>query len=112
VKRGELYLVKNPRADPRRQRAFVVVSRQGLLDSRHTTLICAPIYTRHDGLRTQVAVGINEGFKHPSSIHCDDLTSLLKSDLTNYIGRLSPQKITELDRALAIALDLPEEDEL
>lgn len=112
MKRGELYLVKNPRSDTRRQRVFVVVSRQRLLDSRRSTVICAPIYTRQDDLGTQVEVGLSEGLKHPSSIHCDDLTSLLKSDLTSYIGRLSPQKITELDRALAIALDLPEEDEL
>ena len=111
MKRGELYLATTPRTDPRRQRVFVVVSRQGVVDSRHSTVICAPIYTRYDGFHTQVAIGIEEGLKHDSSIHCDDLTSIRKSELARYIGRLSPQKIQELDRALAVALDLPEEDE-
>jgi mRNA-degrading endonuclease toxin of MazEF toxin-antitoxin module len=32
--------------------------------------------------------------------------SLPKSELKDYLGRLSPPKIRELDRALRIALDL------
>ena len=69
-------------------------------------MICAPIYTRRDGLHSQVPVGIEQGLKHDSSIHCDDLVSLPKSVLTDYIGCLSPEKRRELDRALAFALDL------
>jgi mRNA interferase MazF len=68
--------------------------------------VCAPVYTRRDGLHSQVPVGIEEGLKHDSSIHCDDLVSLPKIVLTDYIGCLSPEKILELDRALAFALDL------
>lgn len=50
MKRCELYLVRKPGSkDPRKQRVFVIVSRQALIDSRHTTLICAPVYSRHDG---------------------------------------------------------------
>ncbi len=112
MKRGELYLADTTRTDPRRRRVFVVVSRQGLVDSRHSSIICAPVYARHDGLHTQVTIGTDEGLKHESSIHCDDLTSIRKSELTYYIGRLSPAKMAELDRALAIALDLPEVGEL
>jgi len=37
---------------------------------------------------------------------CDNVVSIRKSDLTNYIGRLSPAKIAELNRALKMALDL------
>lgn len=44
--------------------------------------------------------------KHDSSIHCDELISLPKSVLTDYIGCLSSQKRFELDRALAFALEL------
>jgi len=37
VKRGELYLVKKPAGgDPKKQRVFVVVSRQGLLDTAYS----------------------------------------------------------------------------
>lgn len=107
MRRGELYLVQNPSSrDPRRQRVFVVVSRQLLIESAFSSVICAPIYTRRDGLHTQVDVGVEEGLKHESSIHCDELMSLSKLSLTNYIGSLSPAKLALLDRALVFAVGL------
>jgi mRNA interferase MazF len=84
----------------------VVVSRQVVIDSRFSTVVCAPVYTAYDGLSTQVLLGIDEGLKHESSIHCDELVSLPKSVLTNFIGTLSPEKIQALEKALSIALDL------
>ncbi len=107
--RGELYRVAHPSSrDPKRSRVFVVVSRQVLIESRFSTVICAPIYSIHDGLSTQVAVGIDEGLKHESSIHCDELVSLPKSVLTNFIGTLSPQTVRALNQALCVALDIPD----
>ena len=109
MKRGELYRVARPtRGDPKRFRVFVVVSRQVLIDSRFSTVVCAPVYTAYDGLATQVQVGVDEGLKHESSIHCDEVVSLPKSMLTNYIGMLSPQKVDQINRALKIALDIPD----
>ena len=84
----------------------MIVSRQILIVSRFSTVICAPIYGSYDGLSTQVPVGIEEGLKRDSSIHCDELISLPKSFLTNLIGSLTEQKTADLDRALLIALDL------
>jgi mRNA interferase MazF len=107
VKRGELYRVANPSSkDPRKQRVFVIVSRPVLIDSRFSTVICAPVYSVHDGLSTQVRVDIAEGLKHESSIHCDELISLPKSVLTNYVGALSLEKLDALNHALGVALDL------
>ncbi|MBN1103528.1 MAG: type II toxin-antitoxin system PemK/MazF family toxin [Deltaproteobacteria bacterium] len=109
MKRGELYQVVHPTArEPRSQRVFVVVSRQVLIDSRFSMVICVPVYSTHDGLSTQVPVGIEEGLKHDSSIHCDELVSLPKSALTNYVGSLSRGKVETLNQALGIALDLLE----
>jgi mRNA interferase MazF len=80
LKRGDLFRVRRPqRGDPKSFRVFVVVSRQSLIDSRFSTVVCAPVYTRRDGLATQVDVGQEEGLKHESSIHCDALVSLPKS---------------------------------
>lgn len=110
MKRGEIYRVARPPGnDPKRFRYFVVVSRPALIDSRFSTVICAPIYTVHDGLSTQVAVGITEGLKHDSSIHCDALMSIPKALLTHYVGMLSAEKVEALRRALLIALDLDDE---
>lgn len=110
MRRGELYRVRRPSSgDPKKFRVFVIVSRQILIDSRFSTVICAPVYTAYKGLSTQVAVGIDEGLKHDSSIHCDELISLPKSMLTNYIGNLSPEKLHRLGKTLRIALQLHEE---
>jgi mRNA interferase MazF len=109
MKRGELYRVSHPSArDPKRYRVFVVVSRQVLIDSRFSTVVCVPIYTAYGGLATEVPVGPDEGLKHESSIHCDELVSLLKSMLTNYIGALPPAKMEMLTQALRVALEIPD----
>ena len=104
--RGDLYRVHKPGGDPKRFRVFVVVSRQPLIDSNFSSVICAPVLTNAAGLTTQVCVGTSEGLKHDSWIFCDGLTSIRKSELTNFIGSLSPAKLSELDRALKQALSL------
>ncbi len=85
---------------------FVIVSRQILIDSRFSTVICAPVYTAYDSLTTQVAAGTDEGLKHDSGIHCDELVSLPKSFLTHFVGVLSEAKLRDLDRALKVALQI------
>jgi mRNA interferase MazF len=110
MKRGELYRVAHPSAaDPKRSRVFVLVSRQVLIDSRFSTVICAPVYTTYDGLTTQVPVGPDEGLKHESSIHCDELVSLPKSALTSFVRTLPQPLILRLNQALRLALELPDE---
>ncbi len=106
MRRGELYRVYKPGGDPKLYRAFVVVSRQVLIDSKFSTVICAPVFTSGQGLSTQVPAGPEEGLKHPSWIMCDNLVSLQKTDLTHFLGSLSRSKMGELDRALKMALDL------
>lgn len=109
MKRGELYLVADSAGDPKRQRVFVIVSHQGLIDSRYSTVVCAPVYTLGGGLATQVAVGANEGLKHESWIMCDNLASIPKARLTRFIGTLSRTKVRQLNNSLIVALDLPVE---
>ncbi len=104
--RGELYRVRHPRGDPKRSRVFCIVSRSTLIDSSFSTVTCAPIYSARHGLSTQVPVGPEEGLKHESAIHCDELVSLPKSALTDYVGTLSEPRLRDLNRALAIALEL------
>lgn len=104
MKRGDLYRVRHPAGDPKRSRVFAVVSRQALIESRFSSVVCAPVYSRRDGLTTQVDVGVDEGLKHESSIHCDALVSLAKTALTDYVSNLGPTRLRALDEALRIAL--------
>jgi mRNA interferase MazF len=106
MKRGDIYRVHRPGDDPKRYRCFVVVGRQALIDSKFSTAVCAPIYSLGHGLKSQVAIGQDEGIKHESWIACDNLVSMQKSDLTQFVGSLSRSKLAELDRALAIAVGI------
>jgi len=106
VRRGELYRVFKPGRDPKQYRIFAIVSRPALIDSRFSTVVCAPVFSNGEGLSTQVAIGPEEGIKHPSWIMCDNLVSVRKSELTDYVGSLSISKLTELNEALKMALDL------
>jgi mRNA interferase MazF len=107
LKRGDLYRVyKGNKLDPREFRVFVVISRQTVIDSNFSTVTCAPVYSRWDEISTQIPISIEAGLKHDSAIQCDELISLPKIMLTNYIGSLSTNQIEELNLALKIALDI------
>ncbi|HEY2394290.1 MAG TPA: type II toxin-antitoxin system PemK/MazF family toxin [Candidatus Angelobacter sp.] len=106
MKRGEVYRVHKPGGDTKEYRFFVVVSRQILIDSKFSTVICAPVFSNGQGLSTQVAIGMDQGLKHDSWIMCDNLISLRKAELSHYVSLLPPLKIAELGRALRNALDL------
>jgi mRNA interferase MazF len=106
MRRGELYRVFKPGGDPKQYRVFAIVSRQAVIDSRFSTVVCAPVFTNGAGLSTQVGVGPDEGLKHRSWIMCDNLVSMRKSELTNYVGVLPKSKLVELGDALKMALDI------
>ena len=107
MKRGDLFRVyRGSPIDTKKYRVFVIVSRQILIESHFSTVICAPVYSSYDGLDTQVMIGIDEGMKYDCAIHCDELISIPKYSLTNFIASLSSQKIKQLNRALKVALEL------
>jgi mRNA interferase MazF len=106
MNRGEIYRVHKPGGDAKQHRLFVVVSRQVLIDSRFSMVICAPVFSNGQALSTQVVIGTDEGMKHPSWIMCDNLVSLRKTELSHFVAQLPPVKIAELDRALRMALSL------
>jgi mRNA interferase MazF len=86
---------------------YVVVSRPFIPESEDVaTVICAPVYSEVLGLSTEVVVGPAEGLPRTSAVRCDFLALMFKQKLTTFVASLTPRKLSELDRALAIALDL------
>lgn len=86
------------------------MSRQAAIESRLSSVICAPVYSSYHDLRSQVLVGIDEGLKHESSIHCDELISLPKRILTDFVGSLGQSKTLELNYALLDTVGLTVEE--
>lgn len=109
MRRGEIYRTAAPTAERGHKPGFyVVVSRDFVarLDDL-ATVICAPVYGEVLGLSTELLLGPEEGLPKVSAVRCDFLTLMFKRKLTDFVSRLQDEKIAELDRALATALDLP-----
>lgn len=72
-----------------------------------TSVTCAPITTSVRGIPTRVALGPDEGLREPGEAVCDSLVTLPKSGIdTARTGFLDEDRIGELDRAIARALDI------
>lgn len=108
MRRGEIYRTQ-ARAPERGPKPgfYIVVSRDFVaLNEDISTVVCAPIYSEILGLRSEVALGTEDGLPHESAVRCDFLTLIFKRKLTNFVATLSEARIRELDRALAYALGL------
>jgi mRNA interferase MazF len=108
VNRGEIYRTRERSPERGGKPGFyVVVSRQFIAENDDiSTVICAPVYSEVLGLSTEVVLGPADGLPRESAVRCDFVALIFKQKLTTYVGALSPEKLEELGRALAIALDL------
>ena len=107
--RGEIY--RTAERSPERGGKpgfYVVVSRAFIAENDDvSTVVCAPVYSQVLGLSSEIVVGPEEGLPRVSAVRCDFLTLMFKRKLTAFVSPLPPRKLGELNRALAVALDLP-----
>lgn len=100
VYRGEIWLYTSRTPDQRRP--VLVLSRQEVLGLLHTAMV-APITSSVRGAPSEVAVGVDEGLEHPSAVNLDHLQTVKQAQLSRFVGSVSPAKMREVCRALAIA---------
>jgi mRNA-degrading endonuclease toxin of MazEF toxin-antitoxin module len=87
---------------------YVVVSRQFVVENPDiSTVVCAPVYSEILGISTEVVIGPDAGLPRVSAVRCDFLALIFKRKLSTSVGSLSTFQIEELNRALAVSLDLP-----
>lgn len=110
MNRGEIYRTQEKIPERGYKPGFyVVVSRNFVACNEDiSTIICAPVYSEILGLKSEVALGSEDGLPHHSAIRCDFLALLFKRKLTHFVGTLSTAKIKELNCALRYALELGE----
>jgi mRNA interferase MazF len=111
VTRGEIYRTRDRLAERGGKPGFyVVVSRAFVAENEDiATVVCAPVYSEVLGLTTEVILSAEDGLPRTSAVRCDFLTLLFKDRLTGLVATLSADKLKALNRALAVALDLPVE---
>ena len=106
--RGEIYRAAERSPERGGKPGFyVVVSRSFIAENDDiSTVVCAPVYSQVLGLSSEVIVGPEEGLPRVSSVRCDFLALMFKRKLTQFVASLPPRKLEELNRAIAVALDL------
>jgi len=111
VTRAEIYRTRERLAERGGKPGFyVIVSRAFVAENDDiSTVVCAPVYSQILGLTSEVVLSPDDGVPRASAVRCDFLTLMFKARLTQFIATLSPAKVKELDRALAVALDLSSE---
>ncbi|MGE0821865.1 MAG: type II toxin-antitoxin system PemK/MazF family toxin [Candidatus Binatia bacterium] len=109
MKRGELYRTRERVPERGGKPSFYVIVSRSFIAAHEdvSTVICAPVYSEVLGLTTEVVLGPEDGLPHTSAVRCDFLTLMFKTKLTNFVGTLTATKLAALNRALALALDLP-----
>ena len=69
----------------------------------HTVTVAAVTSTLR-GSPTEVELGIAEGLKQTSCVNLCNLFTVQQSELRSFVGSVSPEKMLDICRALAISL--------
>ena len=88
---------------PDKRRPAVVLTRSEALPVLRTAMV-APIVSTIRGISSEVIVGPDEGLKRMSAVSLDNVQTVDQRQLRGYVGQLSPQKMQEVCRALAVAV--------
>jgi mRNA interferase MazF len=100
INRGEIWTYRF--SSPDKRRPVVVLTRQDVIGLLHTVMV-APVTSTIHGAPSEVLIRIDEGLKHESAVNLDHVQTVEQARLVRRIGQLSPAKMLEICRALAIA---------
>lgn len=101
VARGDVWLYRF--AAPDKRRPVLVLSRDSALRHLQTAVVAAITTTARD-LPSEVRLGVADGLKSESVANLDHLYSVPQSELKQWLGRLSEQRMTEVCAALEVAM--------
>ncbi len=108
--RGEVWLVDFGEPVGREQsghRPGVVVSADGLNESRSGVVIVVPCTTTRRGLISHVEIDpASSGLDELSYAKCEDVKSISEQRLVARLGAADPEAMFEIGRALRFLLDL------
>jgi mRNA interferase MazF len=100
VARGEIWFYRFKGPDKRRP--VLVLTRPEVIPLLHTVMVAPVTSTRRDA-PSEVHVGVEEGLKHESAVNLDHVQTVEQDRLVGFVGALSPMKMQQVCRALAIA---------
>ena len=104
MRRGDIYLATLP--PPLGSRPVLLVTRTAAITVR-TTVTVAPVTRTIRDIPSEVPLGRAHGLKQRSVANCDSLQTIPKDALRRRpVGRLKPDELPALDRALRFSLGI------
>lgn len=103
MKRGEIWWVRFP--PPVGRRPAVLVSRNQAYRVRAAVTV-VPLTRTVRGIPIEVPLGPADGMRQSSVANADDITTVPKSWIEQYVTVLAPEKAEALEGAIKFALDL------
>ena len=104
MKRGEVWWVRFP--IPVGRRPAVLFSRDQAYGVRGAVTV-VPITRTIRGIPVEVPLGPSDGIPKQSVANADEIITVSKVRLENYLTTLTPFKVEQIARAIKFALDLP-----
>lgn len=104
LRRGEIWLAEMDKPRP------VVVMHRNFAGRVLNSVLVAPLTTTLRDIPTAVRLGPADGIDRECIAALDNLTLLRKDRFLHRIGQLSPERMNELCRALAIAVSCSDGD--
>ena len=98
--RGDVRLVAFE--PPDEERPVVILTRDPVIPFLNTVMV-VPVTSTIHGLPSEVLLGEEAGLRHPSAATLDHVQTVAKRRIGRYLGRLSPEQLSALCRALAFA---------
>ena len=101
LERGGVRLVRFPRPD--KERPVLVLTRASAIPYLSRVTV-APITSTIRGVPSEVALGPEDGMKHPCAVNLHNLVTVSRRALGGRVTELSPRRMSEVCAALAFAL--------
>ena len=101
IKRGDIWMFSFSRPDKRRP--VLVLTRPEVIGLLHTVMV-APVTSTIRGTPSEVVIGVDEGLKRVSAVNLDHVQTVEKARLKQFVGSVGPEKMSDVCRALAIAV--------
>ena len=100
IRRGDIYWCELEKLRP-----VVILTRDALIAHLNSVTV-APLTTRVRGIASQVVLETFDGVPERSAISLDNIQTVYKEDLGEFITSLSTFRLRELERAALFALEL------
>jgi len=104
MRQGEIWWANLPA--PQGWRPVVILTRNAAIDNLHSIII-APLTRTIRGIPTQVELSPEDGVQSACAISLDNMATVEKAVLIQWLATLSAQKMNELYEAVHAVFELP-----